>query len=62
VQARVVAEGCGKGFYEPTWEAVERRREEFAAWADERLVLDSVIDLSGNIATALGFLAAVSWP
>ncbi|MFI0511160.1 AAA family ATPase [Streptomyces sp. WSLK1-5] len=49
-----------EGFYEPTWEAVERRREEFAPWADERLVLDSVIDLPRNIATALRFLAAAS--
>ncbi|MBT2545855.1 ATP-binding protein [Streptomyces sp. ISL-44] len=49
-----------EGFYEVTWEAVERRREEFAAWADDRLVLDSVIDLSLNVATALEFLAAAS--
>ncbi|MGW0752938.1 AAA family ATPase [Streptomyces sp. NPDC002587] len=49
-----------EGFYEPTWEAVERRREELVPWADERLVLDSVIDMSQNIATALGYLAAAS--
>lgn len=48
------------GFCEPTWEAVERRREEFAPWVDDRLVLDSVIDLSQNIATAVGFLTAAS--
>ncbi|MFF3601690.1 AAA family ATPase [Kitasatospora indigofera] len=48
------------GFYEPTWEVVERRQEEFAPWVDDRLVLDSVIDLSQNIATALGFLTAGS--
>ncbi|MEJ8642148.1 ATP-binding protein [Streptomyces sp. MS1.HAVA.3] len=49
-----------EGFYEPAWEAVERRREEFVPWSDDRLVLDSVIDLPSNIATALGFLAAAS--
>ncbi|MFF5933316.1 hypothetical protein [Streptomyces sp. NPDC012508] len=49
-----------EGFHEPTWEAVERRREEFAPWADDRLVLDSVIDMSQNIATALEYLAAES--
>ncbi|MFE2110283.1 AAA family ATPase [Kitasatospora sp. NPDC059463] len=50
------------GFEEPTWEVVERRREEFAPWADERLVLDSVGDLSQNIAAALGFLLNVGEP
>ncbi|MGW9135208.1 AAA family ATPase [Streptomyces sp. NPDC055681] len=49
-----------EGFVEPTWEVVERLREEFAPWADQRLVLDTVIDLSMNVATALGFLAAAS--
>ncbi|MCX5318170.1 ATP-binding protein [Streptomyces sp. NBC_00154] len=49
-----------EGFVEPTWEAVERLREEFAPWADHRLVLDAVIDLSMNVATALGFLAAAT--
>ncbi|WP_380283972.1 AAA family ATPase [Kitasatospora purpeofusca] len=48
------------GFHEPTWEAVERQQQEFAPWADDRLVLDSVTDMSQNIATALGFLAATS--
>ncbi|MFC8508880.1 AAA family ATPase [Streptomyces sp. NPDC057411] len=47
-----------RGFPEPTWDAVERRREEFASWTHDRLVLDSVIDLSRNVATALAFLAA----
>lgn len=49
-----------EGFPEPAWEAVERQREEFTSWSDDRLVLDSVIDLPSNAATALGFLAAVS--
>ncbi|MET9768791.1 ATP-binding protein [Streptomyces sp. NPDC006415] len=47
-----------EGFDEPTWEAVERRREEFAAWADDRLVLDSMIDLTRNVSTAMEFLTA----
>ena len=47
-----------EGFHEPTWQAVERQQGEFAPWADDRLVLDSVIDLSLNVATALAFLAA----
>ncbi|MFE2038490.1 AAA family ATPase [Streptomyces scopuliridis] len=48
------------GFLEPTWEAVERLREEFAPWPDHRLVLDAVIDVSSNVAAALEFLAAAS--
>lgn len=51
-----------EGFPEPTWQAVERLREEFAPWTDDRLVVDTVVDLSSNVATALGFLAtASSW-
>ncbi|MEU7011270.1 hypothetical protein [Streptomyces sp. NPDC046332] len=49
-----------EGFHEPAWEAVERRQEEFAPWADDRLLLDSVIDMPQNIATALEYLAAES--
>ncbi|WP_404963125.1 hypothetical protein [Streptomyces sp. 147326] len=49
-----------EGFHEPAWEAVERRREEFVPWSDDRLVLDSVIDLPSNVAAALVFLAAAS--
>ncbi|MCF2526967.1 AAA family ATPase [Yinghuangia soli] len=47
-----------EGFCEPTWEDVEERREVFAAWSDSdaRLVLDSAIDLSSNVAAALRFL------
>lgn len=47
-----------EGFAEPTWEAVRRLREEFAPWADHRLVLDTTTDLPSNVATALGFLSA----
>ncbi|MFI6005776.1 AAA family ATPase [Streptomyces sp. NPDC051366] len=49
-----------EGFVEPTWEVVERLREEFASWADHRLVLDTMTDLSPNVATALGFLSATA--
>ncbi|MFG2714149.1 hypothetical protein ACGFX2_26890 [Streptomyces goshikiensis] len=49
-----------EGFPEPAWEAVERRREELAAWADARLVLDSVNDLSLSVETPLRFLSATA--
>jgi hypothetical protein len=49
-----------EGFAEPTWEVVERLREEFASWADHRLVLNAMTDLSSNVATALGFLSATA--
>lgn len=39
---------------------MERRRAEFAPWVDDRLVLDSVIDLQSNVAAALDFLAVVT--
>ncbi|NUS17238.1 MAG: ATP-binding protein [Streptomyces sp.] len=48
------------GFLEPTWEAVERLREKFVPWTDQRLVLDAVTDVSSNVAAAVEFLAAVS--
>ncbi|MCA1216870.1 AAA family ATPase [Streptomyces sp. 8L] len=40
------------GSLKPTWEAVERLREEFAPWIDPRLVLDAVTDVSSNVAAA----------
>jgi predicted kinase len=49
-----------EGFLEPTWEAVERLREEFAPWTGHRLVLDAVTDVSSNVAAAVEFLATVS--
>ncbi|QKW21213.1 ATP-binding protein [Kitasatospora sp. NA04385] len=51
-----------EGFAEPAWESVERQRTEFAPWTDERLVLDSVVDLPRNIATALAHLPRLSPP
>ncbi len=48
-----------EGFVEPTWEAVERLRREFAPWvADQRLVLDSMTDVPSNVQGVLGFLSA----
>ncbi|MEW1862236.1 AAA family ATPase [Streptomyces sp. NPDC088194] len=49
-----------EGFAEPTWEAVERLREEYAPWTDHRLVLDAMTALPSNLATALAFLAAAT--
>ncbi|WP_225847732.1 AAA family ATPase [Streptomyces sp. HPF1205] len=49
-----------EGFPEPTWEAVERLRAEFAPWTDHRLVLDVVTDVSSNVTAAVEFLATVS--
>ena len=49
-----------EGFADPTWEVVEGLREEFASWADHRLVLDTMTDLSSNVATALEFLSATA--
>ncbi|MCM2416284.1 hypothetical protein [Streptomyces sp. RKAG290] len=49
-----------EGFLEPTWDSVERLREEFAPWTDHRLVLDAMIDVSSNVAAALNFLAGAS--
>lgn len=49
-----------EGFAEPTWEVVERLREKFASCADHRLVLDTMTDLSSDVATSLGFLSATA--
>ncbi|MET7424999.1 AAA family ATPase [Dactylosporangium sp. NPDC005555] len=44
------------GAAEPTWESVEARREGFTGWTDERLVLDAVDDVPGNVARALAYV------
>jgi predicted kinase len=46
-----------EGFVEPTWDAVEARRANFQGWHDERLVLDSASPLSGNVKTAMSYIA-----
>jgi predicted kinase len=44
------------GFYEPSWDDVQRRREEFTAWTDDRLTLDSMDSRHDNLVTALKYL------
>lgn len=45
-----------EGFAEPTWESVQSRRETWAPWQHERLVLDSVLPLGDNVERAVEFL------
>ena len=44
------------GWYELTWEEVERVKTYYAAWQDERLTLDAVNPLAENIAAALSYV------
>jgi len=44
-------------FPEPTWEDVERRRDEWAPWLIEHLVIDAVRRLDVNVADALAYVA-----
>jgi predicted kinase len=44
-------------FPEPSWEDVERRREEWAPWTIEHLVVDAIAPLDGNVASALAYVA-----
>lgn len=44
------------GFREPTWADVQRRREEFAPWADDKLTLDSMDPRESNLRVALEYL------
>jgi hypothetical protein len=44
-------------FPEPSWEDVERRRDEWAPWNIEHLVVDAVRPLDVNLADALGYVA-----
>ena len=46
-----------ESFPEPTWKDVERRREEWAPWTIDRLVLDAIAPLESNVATALAYVA-----
>ena len=45
-----------EGFYEPSWHNVQQRREEFAAWTDDRLTLDSMAPRLDNLRAALKYL------
>lgn len=44
------------GFVEPAWASVEARRANFDAWDEDRLVLDSVAPLPGNVRIAMAHL------
>jgi predicted kinase len=46
------------GFPEPSWDDVLARADEWEAWLDERLVLDSSQPLADNVERALRFLTS----
>ncbi|MGI5175581.1 AAA family ATPase [Dactylosporangium sp. CA-152071] len=50
------ADNAIAGDAEPTWESVLARRDGFAGWTDDRLVLDSVDDVPANVARALAYV------
>lgn len=45
-------------FAEPSWDAVNRRREEWVPWTVERLVLDAVTPVDENLGRALEWVRA----
>ena len=45
------------GWYELTWKEVERVKNYFTAWQDERLIIDAANPLSDNIADVLNYLS-----
>ena len=45
------------GWYELTWKEVERVKDYYAAWQDERLIIDAANPLSDNIAAVLNYLS-----
>lgn len=45
-----------EAFPEPSWESVQRRRDEFPPWTDERLILDAMNSRAGNLRAALEYL------
>ena len=57
-QSRLTGRVRGLGsFPEPSWEDVERRREEWAPWTIYHLVVDAIAPLDGNVASALAYVA-----
>ena len=46
-----------ESFPEPSWEDVERRRDEWAPWTIDHLVVDAIAPLDGNVASALAYVA-----
>lgn len=57
-RSRLEARLRGLGsFPEPSWDDVERRRDEWAPWAVAHLVVDAVRPLDANVAEALAYAA-----
>lgn len=50
------------GWYEVTWEEVERVRGNFDPWTDERLILDAVEPLESNLSRLSDFLQHIVKP
>jgi predicted kinase len=58
-RARLASRRRGiEGFPEPSWADVLARRDEWEPWLDERLVLDSMQPIDGNVRIALDYLSA----
>lgn len=56
-RARLVGrQRCIPGWYEVTWEEVERVRRSYEAWDDDRLILDAVNPLDQNLALLAAYL------
>ncbi|MCU1431228.1 MAG: hypothetical protein JWP95_333 [Actinotalea sp.] len=62
-RSRLAARTRGiEGFPEPDWDSVEARRGTWAAWTDERLVLDASRPREINLAEALAYLGREPGP
>lgn len=46
-----------ESFPEPSWDDIERRREEWVPWTIAHLVVDAVRSLDANVADALAYVA-----
>jgi predicted kinase len=47
-----------EGFDEPSWEAVQRQRDEYEPWDHPRLSLDSMTDAASNVTKAVEYLTS----
>jgi predicted kinase len=59
VRHRAQLEGRRRGLAEvpePTWDSLAPRRHALQAWAEPRLVVDSVLEPAGNLTRALAFV------
>jgi predicted kinase len=54
-EARLLARERGLALPEPSWDSVQRRREEWMPWPEPHLVLDAADLLDGNVAKAVAF-------